>query len=631
MRAHETEGSLHVKQGLDELARLRRFSGPPAEFWPAFMGATGRIIGACRGLLILRDPAQPERLKKLSDWSSNGHADRVVLTFTRMAAEIAEHCAADQSFLRAIEDGSAPGESFYAVGVPIPLSTGNESCTAAFLLSGVTEDGARDALARLQLAADAPETYRLQQAVVQAKNDVERFASVLDIMVLVNAEKRFYAAALAFCNGLASRFSCDRASLGWLERGFIRLRAISRTERFDRTMAATKALEVAMEEALDQDEEIVWPAPEHASAIVRDHEAFAAAHRSGHICSIPLRLDGKAVAVATCERQPKPFSEVELRQLRLGCDQVVRRLADLHRQDRWFGARWTSAAKERLAGWVGPEHTWAKVLALLGVAALVVLLLPVFTYRVEGNFVVRSDEVAYLTAPFDGFIRSVHVRPGDVVKAGATLLALDTADLELEEAAALAELNRFLREAERARADAENGRSATPPSLAEMRIALAQADQAKARLDLVRYRLSQAQLKSPMDGVVAEGDQRQRIGAPVKQGESLLKTARIDTQYVEAEIHERDVHEILNKSTGEIAFVAQPKLKFPVRVVRIEPAAAAKEGQNVFIVRAAFAGPIEPWWRPGMSGVCKLDVEKRTLLWILTHRTVEFLRLWLWW
>jgi len=32
-----------------------------------------------------------------------------------------------------------------------------------------------------------------------------------------------------------------------------------------------------------------------------------------------------------------------------------------------------------------------------------------------------------------------------------------------------------------------------------------------------------------------------------------------------------------------------------------------------------------------MSGLCKLKVEKRTLFWILTHRTVDFLRLALWW
>jgi RND family efflux transporter MFP subunit len=405
-------------------------------------------------------------------------------------------------------------------------------------------------------------------------------------------------------------------------------------------MAAAKALEVAMEEAFDQDEEIVWPALEGQTLITKDHEEFAGAHRSGHICSLPLRLEDKPVAVLTCERQGRAFSETELRQIRLLCDQVARRLSELKNHDRWFGARWVTSAKEQCAKLVGPEHTWAKVLALLGVAALVLLLLPIFNYRVEGNFTVRSDDVAYLTAPYDGYIRTVPVRPGDPVKAGQTLLTLDTSDLELEEAAALADLNRYLRETEKARAEAENFRIRTesdtvrmskPPSLAEMRISQALADQAKARLDLARYRLSQAQIKAPFEGVLVEPDLRQRVGAPVKQGDSLFRIARIETQYVEAEINERDVHEILNKTDGLVAFVAQPKLKFPIKVVRIEPSAVAKEGKNVFNVRAAFDGPIQPWWRPGMSGVCKLKVEKRTLLWILTHRTVDFLRLWLWW
>ena len=60
--------------------------------------------------------------------------------------------------------------------------------------------------------------------MLQAKTDVERFASVLDVMVLVNAEKRFYAAALAFCNGWRVASTATGSSLGWLERGYIRLR-----------------------------------------------------------------------------------------------------------------------------------------------------------------------------------------------------------------------------------------------------------------------------------------------------------------------------------------------------------------------------------------------------------------------
>ena len=631
MLAPQNKDRTAVRAALDELAGLRQFTGPPAQFWPAFMGAAGHLIGACRGLLILRDSAQPDRLKKLSDWSSNSHADRAIVTFARTVAEIAEKCAAERTFLGVLENGALPGTKHYAVALTLPLGAGNEACIAAFVLLEVTEEQAREALAKLELAADTPNSYRLNQTLIQAKQDVEKFASVLDVMVLVNAEKRFYAACLAFCNGMAARFGCDRVSLGWLEHGYIRLRSISRTERFDRNMAAAKALEVAMEEAFDQEEEIVWPPSEHESLITKDHEKFARDHGSGHLASLPLHLDDKAVAVVSCERQGKPISETELRQMRLACDQATRRLSDLKHQDRWFGVRLAGTARESLAKAVGPEHTWAKVLSILGVAALILLVLPVFAYRVEGTFVVRSDDVAYLTAPYDGYILSVPVRPGDPVQAGATILRLDTADLELEEAAAVADLTRYLRESERARAEAENARLTKPPSLADMKIAQALADQAKARVDLARHRLVQAQLKAPFDGVLVEGDLRQRVGAPVKQGEALFKVARIETQYIEVEIEERDVHEIINKKKGEIAFVAQPRLKFPVQIVRIEPAASAKEGKNVFTIRAAFAGPIQPWWRPGMTGVCKVQVDQRTLLWILTHRTVDFLRLSLWW
>jgi multidrug resistance efflux pump len=203
-----------------------------------------------------------------------------------------------------------------------------------------------------------------------------------------------------------------------------------------------------------------------------------------------------------------------------------------------------------------------------------------------------------------------------------TLLSLNRDELELEEAAAVADLSRYSREAEKARA---------ANALADMRIAQALADQARARLELVRYRLEQSQLRAPFDGVVAEGDQKERIGAPVKQGEVLFKVARTDTLYVEAEVNERDIHEIRPDSRGEIAFASQPKLKFPIRLIRIQPAAQPKQGENIFLARCEFPGRPEAWWRPGMTGITKLEAGRRSLLWILTHRTVDYLRMLLWW
>lgn len=607
---------------LAALQRLRRFSGPPAEFWSGLVDALAALAGANRALLILCPSGQPDKLRKLGEWNAPGHADRAVLAFNRAIPSLAEQTLIQGQASEVLETGLLPGTQHIAIGVGLQFLGGEERCLGAFLLLNATGDQAREALVRLQLAADTPFDYQTHRATQQARVDVEKFASVLDVLTLVNAESRFLAASLALCNGLATQFRCERVSLGWLESDFVRLKSISRTERFDKRMLAVKAIETVMEEAVDQDEEVVWPAAEHARTVVRDHERFAREQSVAHAASIPIRSEGRAVAALTCERQEGAFTETELQQLRLAADQVAPRLADLHRRDRWFGARWGHAARERFARLVGPRHTWPKVLALLGCAALVALFLPIYPFRVEGNFILRSEEVAFLTAPFDGYIQSSPVRPGDVVAKDGPLLQLNTDQLVLEEASAIADQTRYLREAEKARAAG---------SLAEMRIAQALAEQAAAQLGLVRYRLRQAGLRAPFDSVVVEGDLRQRIGAPVRQGEALFKLARIDTVYVEAEINERDVHEIAGKTGGEIAFVAQPKLKFPIRVVRLEPAAQAKENENVFILRGALVNPPESWWRPGMSGICKIDVERRTLFWIATHRTVDFLRLFFWW
>ncbi|MEW6156912.1 MAG: HlyD family efflux transporter periplasmic adaptor subunit [Verrucomicrobiota bacterium] len=611
-----------TEQVLGELTRLRRFAGAPAEFWPAYLSAAARLAGASRGILILRDANQPERLKKLCDWSDNGHADRSVLSFHRVLPDLTRQTIENGQASLLVEKGPVSGAHHFAIGVALPLLGTQEKCVAGLLILNSSEAAVQEKIVRLQLASDVPQAYQTNQTAFQARSDVEKFASVLDVLVQLNGQTQFQAATQTLCNGLAERLAADRVSVGWVDNNAVRLRAISHKDRFEKAEPIVTALETVMDEALDQNDEVLWPAPDGATVVAREHENFAKQNGVGQIISFPLRVEDKVVGILTCERQSKPFTPLELQQVRLLCDQVARRLGDLKRQDRWFGARWASGLRERAPQWLGPERMWTKVLTVAGILVAVLLLLPIVPYRVEGNFILRSEEVSFLTAPQDGFIQTVNVRPGDVVDAGAPLVKLNTDDLELAEAEAVADQIRYLREAEKARANQQ---------LAEMRIAQALADQSKARLDQVRHRIQQAQLRAPFRGVVVEGDLRQRIGSPVKQGDALIRMARIDALYGEAEIHERDVHEILDRRMGQIAFVTQPKLKFPVRIERIEPAAVPKEGENVFLARLALSGAIEPWWRPGMSGICKVEVEKRTLLWILTHRTVDFLRMFLWW
>ncbi len=387
-------------------------------------------------------------------------------------------------------------------------------------------------------------------------------------------------------------------------------------------MALVSGLEQAMDEALEQDEEILWPAPEDCTAVVRDHEEFARAQGVPHLLSLPIRLETEPVGVLTLERAATAFTAREMQTLRLLCDHIARRLQSLKTHDRWWGARLLTTARERAVKLLGPEHTLAKLGGLVAFAALAVLVFGRAEYRVEAPFILKSDALAQITAPFEGFIDEVRVRVGDPVQAGQPLLALDTRELYLQEAAAIAERVRFLAEAQKA--ESEN-------NVADMQIARASADEAAARLALVRYHLKQATVLAPFAGFVVEGDLRERISAPVKQGEVLVKVARIEAMFAEVSLPERDVHEVRAGKHGQIAFASRPQFTFPVAVERVEPIAEVRDKGNVFVVRAVLPAGAQPWWRPGMSGVCKIEAGRRGLLWIFTHRTVDFLRLYLWW
>jgi RND family efflux transporter MFP subunit len=604
---------------VERLERIRRFSGPPNEFWPSFLEESARLVEARFGLLLLR-AEDGASWRKVCVWPAAGAA----LQGLDPRIDVIADAAALQGFALEQDAGAANGKRAGAmVGIRLKID-GDRSSVAVFLLENGAGLSAAEAVLRLRLVADTPAIYQLGQTVSRAKSDVVKFAEALDLMTLLNAEKRYMAAAMTFCNELASRYRCDRVSLGWLKGAYVRIQAISHMEKFERKMDVAQDLERVMEEAFDQEEEILWPRPagEGARSVVRDHEGFSRERGSRFICSLPVRLDDKPIGVVTCERSDAPFSDEEVRGLRVLCDQAARRLGDLKHHDRWFGARLVTFTREALAKLFGVEHTFAKLAGVVICAALAFLVFGQLNYRVEAPFMLKTDDLAYLPAPFDGYIQKVRVKIGDRVKKGDPLLVLDTRELLLEESTAVANLNRYGREAAKARAQ---------NALADMKVAQALEEQAQARLDLVRYHLAHAELKAPFAGVVVEGDLKELLGAPVKKGDILFKVALLENMYAELKLGERDVHEITAAADGEIAFVSRPDLTFPIRVQRIDPVAVTEEGENIYKVRAGFPEAISPWWRPGMSGVAKINVGKRNILWIFTHRTIDFLRLFFWW
>ena len=51
------EQSTAAAELIADFERIRRFNGPPAEFWPAFLEQAARLVGARIGLLLLKGEA----------------------------------------------------------------------------------------------------------------------------------------------------------------------------------------------------------------------------------------------------------------------------------------------------------------------------------------------------------------------------------------------------------------------------------------------------------------------------------------------------------------------------------------------------------------------------------------------
>jgi multidrug resistance efflux pump len=608
---------------LAKLDQLRRFAGATADFWRLYLEALQDLTGAAVVTIVRRRSGDVAEWRRVVVAPESAPTDAALREFWLRTEKIAQDAAEGAGGAQMEWVGMGARRSERAVGVRLEADREGETWVAILHLPVADESAAGEALRRLQLVVYLPAHFQLRRMALHLRAAENGAVAVLDLVALLNRTSRFVEAAMALCNELAARHRCDRVSLGWEKGGYVQTRAVSHTDHFVRKMEAVQSLEAAMEECFDQEEALVWPLPPGDDPIARDHAAYAAAQGARHLCSVPLRVGERPVGVVVYERQTEAFEEEEVRDLVIAADLAGPRLQELERRDRWFGARLAASAKERFAILIGPRHTWAKVAAVVIAVATGFLLFGKTVYRVEAPYTLRVEPVSYLTAPFNGFIREVRVEPGAAFAANDALLALDTRDLHLEEAGALADRDRFERESEKAQA--EN-------ALADMRVAQAQTEQARVRLQMVRQRLAQATILAPYAGYVVEGDLKQRIGAPVRQGDVLFRVSQLEAMYVEARVSERDVQDVRAGAAGEIAFASQPKLTFPMRVVLVEPVAVSDPSEgNVFVVRCALTRPRAGWWRPGMTGLAKIEGERRTFFWIFLHSTIDYLRLKLWW
>ncbi|HEV7299310.1 MAG TPA: HlyD family efflux transporter periplasmic adaptor subunit [Tepidisphaeraceae bacterium] len=532
----------------------------------------------------------------------------------------------DQGKDGAIEINAADGTSMEPQFCLVTLlrADGEIVAASAVITRCMNLERARQRLMSMQLVAGYFELFSLRRNSEQARVIAQSHQHVLQLATAVAVAEGFEAAARNLCNELANRSGAVRVALGWLKGRTIKVKALSHTEQFDKKQELVVQLQNAMEECLDQEEVVLYD-PTGASStpnVARAAQIVSRAQGGNIVLSLPLRKGEEIVGVTTLEFPAnQPLGPNVASGLAVAVDLLAPQLQDRYVNDRWLITKAGISTRELGEKAIGKKYMITKLIVVASIALLLFVTFYEPMYRVSAPFRFTAVEKASLSAPFEGFLGAVHAKPGEKVVKGQKLFELKTEELRLKQLDAEKRALSAMRTADKHRADRTR--------IADYKIAMADHDAAKAEADLLAWQVAQATVVAPMDGEVLKGDLADKVGSPVKREDVLMEVGPIDNLKVELAVNERDIQFINQTQTGEIATNALPSEGYAIKIERIVPMSTPKESSNVFTVYAT-ADTVSPSWRPGAEGEARINIEKKPLIWIWTHRLVEFMQLKLW-
>ena len=510
--------------------------------------------------------------------------------------------------------------------IAVPLGAGETSIGVAAFAIAIPNN----------MAAPAPEIVAEQirwgagwfEAIALARRSVayERLSSSLDILAIVGEQQNLRAASIALVNDLADRLRCDRVSLGLAQSsGFIRIQAISRSASFRRQSRLVQALSKAMEEAADQGSTVALPpSASNGKQIALFHRQLLDEVRFAEACILTVPLSGgdhQPIGALLFERhRNEPFDSATQQLLEAIAVLLAPIVALQMDADRMVSGRLLHLFADGIRALTGPRRPSLKLGFAGLVAAILFVALASGEHRLTAKSVLEGEVQRAAVAPFDGFIRTAPRRAGDHVKAGELLAKLDDKDFVLDQLKAHAELEKLRQKQQEALAKHDR----IPLTLLAFQI-----KQAESQLALANEKLARTRIVAPVSGLVVSGDLSQMLGSPVERGKVLFEVAPLDRYRLIINLDERDIRFVAPGQRGSVMLAGSPTEASPFQITKVTPVAASEDGRNSFRVEAALTSTDVPL-RPGLEGIAKVEAGSRSLIWIWTHATLDWLRLNTW-
>lgn len=423
-------------------------------------------------------------------------------------------------------------------------------------------------------------------------------------------------------NSLSPQLGAEQAAFGVVNNGRVQVEAISAFADFKASSPGVQMIRQAMEECLDHGEGTVAQQQEiEGVTVLPIHRQWSAENRNSCVCSIPLR-DGQTISGVISIRRPadRPFAQEELAKLQQMLAPYGGAIRVIEKANRSMATQVKTAVTDSARQNLGKGKMGRKVALIALLVGLGWFLFGSLTYRPICRTRVTASDLRHFSAPYDGKLKAVHVKPGSKVSEGDLLVEFDTDDLMLQ-------LNGIERELTSTQVELRQSIEAGELSAAAL---------ARARLNVlvtqaraIEKQISEAKIVAPTDGTVVLSDLEQRIGQVFPQGEEILQLAPAGDWMLEIEIPDDVISYVKAEQQGTFVAASQPTDAQEFKIEHVDGAAEMVEERNVFIATAPLQNRPE-WMLTGMEGTARVETERRPVWWVALHRVVDWARMNFW-
>jgi RND family efflux transporter MFP subunit len=420
----------------------------------------------------------------------------------------------------------------------------------------------------------------------------------------------------------------DRAAIALEQRGRFKLSAVTGVSQVHADAPDIAPLNGILQWAALAEE--VVNVRQHGDEVESDREEtrakfqkyFAVSGMRGFY-AVPLNDDTGRVGILSLESSDPDFlTQVHIELLDVLASQatVALRNAQMYKEVPFISV--LEPVLERKRKFMALEKTRRTMIGVAAIAAVIFLVLLPLPMRLDGDAVVAPGHRAQVQPEFEGVVEKVFVHEGEAVKQGQVLAQMDAWDRRTTMAATQAKYQAALLQMDHSLASNDG---------AEAGIQRVQADYWKAEVSHAQEMLDRAQLRSPIDGVVATPHVDTFAGRRMQFGDTFAEVVDASSAVVDVAIDAEDIGLLRVGQNAAVKLHSYPTRTFHGTVTVVSPKSEVQNGDRYFFARVAVDNP-DAAIRAGMEGRAKVSAGWRTSGYVLFRRPVLWMyaKIWNW-